>query len=466
MNWKLTVLGFALVLCGLSACSGSGQTTPPPDVPMITEVKPTGVVGSAGGWVRFRAKATNNPTTWVWDFSQIGASSETSNTPRVLLGAAGTGQVTVRAENTLGTSGSMNLDVEIATAPVTPIWEQMEIGVTGSMLEPALLVTSTAIIVYYTPRDESNAATFFVRARDASESTGWISYSDSLSGRSFPSLGKLRTAELREHMGRVYLRGHARFDREFLACSASPLPGSLDDWSSSETLTPADVTGSGDGICPAVLTFAGDKPVLMGTSILRENQITLASFYTNYVAIANTPLPDSNDDWDVLRLPDLIDGFGTGSAKRVTFGTIAAWDDDAFAAHAVSLPDGGFTYIQTDGSALLDCYYGASEAAVRANAWRLQPIGTGPSQTGVPAGLVTHQDRLILAYSPGGRDEVPDPSRGLGLAMTGDPTGVNAPWTFQQVPQLAPFPHHALLRPLVRSVLDVWGDRLILLVQD
>lgn len=467
-----TVAMSLLVLAAVSCGGGKGVTPPPPEVPVITSVVPQGIIGSLGGWVRFEAEATNNPIEWIWDLTQIGSSSGSSANPRVFLEKPGQRTVYVRAVNAQGSSEVKAIRVDVAIIPTPPTWEQALLGPGGTQPEMTMAITPSVIVIYYLPRtpEGGTVPTFLIQPLNAAESTNWITYRDTVPGRGFPLAGKLRSPQLQAHADKIYLIGKPGIgvglnsNAVFLACTDHQVPESLSSWKISQSLSPTQIAGSGNDGAAAVLGFVGDKPVLMGTSILRETQITDTSYYTNYIAIANTALPDSDDDWEVLRMPDLIDGFGSGAGKRSPTGR----DDAVFNQVAVTLPGGGVCFVQTDIQDDLDFYFAPSESAIRANNWRLKPLGSDVSQRGVPYGMTADARHIYLAYYPANPavpNDYPRYSRGLGLAMSADPTGIDTPWTFQHLPDTAGL-RHFLFSPLVSAPLQVWGGRLIMLAED
>lgn len=447
----------SLLYCWLLAlslgCGGGGETTPPAAVPEITNVTPTGVVGSVGGWVRFHGEATNDPTSWIWDFRGVGTTTTTTANPRTMLPVAGpTASASVTVQNTAGTSLPYSFPLTVVESPVRPSWQISTQVARQGLSNPAILATDQALIVYLEEIGDDKLPRFlslFVAQINADGVIGdWqIAHRDETGSlERFPKASPRSGLQLLEANGKLYLHG-TDGNGSKVAVTNAAIPASFADWQVSETLRNEQTPGT--GAVDGRLAFVGDKPIIIGAGEIFSEVFGGTWFYSNYAAIANTPFPTGDADWTVLRLPD-----PAGSAQD---------RNDIYALAVSGTADGGVTYIDVAVDGRLQNFYSPSEMSVRAGQWEHGYVGSASTGSGRPIDLLRYEERLLLPYFS---DPIGAGPRAFSLALSGDATGMVANWSFQEE---TGFTAPAMAGPSVHQTkvpLAVWGGRLIAFESD
>lgn len=409
------------VFAVVSASCGGGGTTPlPPAVPVITSVSPEGTVGSAGGWVRFHAEATNAPTEWEWDFGEGGSSSEsTLRTPRTTLNSAGIYTGSVTARNTVGDSTPVAFTYTIQDTAVAPRWstEFVSDRATG-ITDPDIVVTETAVVIFgFTPEPgagtESGYAPLLAVASRApggelSEWTVTVPPPDS----GFPTQDTRWNGDLlQEADGRVWLCASDKAE-QVLAYTEKAVPAHPADWTimrlANEGLTPGISQDPDLSKLYGHLAFIGQFPCLI---LMYERDQSGANpyAYALFSAIAQSAAPLQASDWDAL---DVL---------RYWQGTPFTLNENPFNVGLVSCRTntGGLTFVFNDEYGMRVNHM-PDPVAFREDRW-LQ--SSGFNQDGKPLRLEPDGDGLLFWYQANVGNNICAPR--VALARCADGTGVN-----------------------------------------
>jgi len=430
----------------ISACHGGGSTTPQPNpgLPVITAVEPTGVVGSAGGWTRFHAEVTNDPTSWQWDFTGGASTADVTADPRVRFSTAGPITGSVQGTNSEGTSEPFPFSFQVTDAPIPPTWQAAAAQNALRLRRPAVLITDQAVLIYSRIDDLSLRLPTIstVDRTRVQDPAAWVTYSnEDFTDRPLPRHGNA-AVEIREHDGRIYLLGHGGVSTA-IAWTDETFPDSLDDWTYSDFHPDPSTVEGREGR----LTFVNGKPCIIATTGYSLLPFGLDEFvFAFWAGLAETPTPSATSDWTIVRLeePDLIQD-----------------ENYDIRYEATETPGGGVAIVTWDTDDRLAYHFAADEAAIRASALQSDNIGAPSLGSGIPFEMITHGQEMIVAFHP-----LNGAPGDLGLAVSGDPTGLVANWKMRRIPGIAPALDLTQSRQDNASPMVVWGNRLVLLSSD
>lgn len=134
--WSLMALLLMATGCGHGAEAVNPDPPALPGVvtgpasPVITGVTPRGGVGLENELVVMEATATNEPTSWQWNFGGASKDGATSSqaTPQIRLGPGASWTCSVVASNAVGSSAPFLFTLDIAPCEVTPAGDVGAIG--------------------------------------------------------------------------------------------------------------------------------------------------------------------------------------------------------------------------------------------------------------------------------------------------------------------------------------------------